>query len=111
MPPAGVNFERVPVRCLGEKMRHLLIWLCTTGAACGFISQAFGQAAPPMEFSLDLLAPCSASGCSGTHPTDAAVQVQAKSFGYAAQSDTHGAYGLATLNLTAPFACDEIPQS
>jgi len=92
-------------------MRHLLIWLCTTGAACGFSSQAFAQAGYPLEFSLDLLAPCSATTCAGIHPTDTGVQVQANTFNYAALSDSHGAYGLATLGLTAPMACDEIAQS
>jgi hypothetical protein len=89
-------------------MRHLLIVLCTAGAACGFTTQA--TALTPLEFTLDLLAPCAASGCAPgtTHPTDAAFQIQANSFTYAAGSgSTSGAY-VATLGLSAPLVCDEI---
>jgi hypothetical protein len=92
-------------------MRHLLIWLCTTGAACGFTSQAFGQTASPLAFTLDLMAPCSGSTCNGTHPTDSGFQTQAAGFKYAAGSDTNGSFGLATLQgLTAPMVCDEVSQ-
>jgi hypothetical protein len=89
-------------------MRHLLIVLCTVGAACGLTTQATAQT--PLEFSLDLLAPCAASGCAPatTHPTDAAFQIQANSFSYAAGSgSTSGAY-VATIGLSAPLVCDEI---
>jgi len=89
-------------------MRHLFIVLCITGAACGITSQVNAQTAPPLAFSLDLLAPCTSSACSGTHPTDAAFQIQAGSFSYAAGSgSTAGAY-VATLALNTPLVCDEI---
>jgi hypothetical protein len=93
-------------------MRHLLVVvLCTIGAACGIGSPAVAQTSSPLEFSLDLLAPCSGGTCSGIHPTDAGLQVQAGSFAYTAGSDSHGAYGLATLGVSAPLACDEVAQS
>jgi len=87
---------------------HLIVLLCTTAAACGFTSQGFGQTTPPIEFSLDLLAPCSAAACSGTHPTDSGFALQANSFTYSSPSSS---YGLATLGLSAPVVCDEIAQS
>ena len=90
---------------------HLFVLLCTTGAACGFTSQAFGQTSP-LEFTLDLTAPCSGSTCTGNHPTDAGFQVQAGSFNYTAGSDSNGAFGLASLtSLASPMVCDEVAQS
>lgn len=86
---------------------QLIVLLCTT-AACGFTSQVFGTS---LEFSLDLLGPCSGTTCSGTHPTNAGFQLQANSFSYAASSDNSGSFGLATLGLGAPMVCDEIAQS
>jgi hypothetical protein len=87
---------------------HLIVSLCTTVAACGFVSQAFGQTASPLEFTLDLMAPCSATTCTGTHPTDGGFQVQANSFSYTSPSSS---YGVAALGLNAPVACDEIAAS
>jgi len=90
---------------------HLIVLLCTTAAACGFTSEGFGQASP-LAFTLDLTAPCSETTCSGTHPTEAGFQLQAGSFNYTAGSDSHGAYGLATLgSLTSPMVCDEVSQA
>ena len=87
---------------------HLIVLLCTTAAACGFTSQGFGQSTPPIQFSLDLMAPCSATACSGNHPTDSGFALQANSFSYSSPSSS---YGLATLGLSAPVVCDEIAQS
>jgi hypothetical protein len=91
---------------------QLIVLLCTTGAACGIASQAFGQTASPLAFTLDLMAPCSGNTCTGTHPTDSAFQTQAAGFKYTAGSDSYGNYGLATLQgLTAPMVCDEVAQA
>jgi hypothetical protein len=57
---------------------------------------------------LDLLAACTPSGCHGKHDTDIGIQAQADSFTYAAGSDAHGAFGLASLGVNAPLACSEI---
>jgi hypothetical protein len=85
-------------------MRHLLIGLCTTGAACGIVSQA---SASSLEFTLDLMAPCTANTCTGTHPTDAGFQIPSNSFSYAVGSGSPSNY-VATLGVTSPLVCDEI---
>src|SRR5260221_5126703 len=86
-------------------MRHLLIWLCPTGAACGFLSQAGAQTASPLALTFDLYAPCNGSACTGTHPTDQAFQLQAGSFSY--QALGNGAYLSTLAGLNAPLVCDE----
>lgn len=87
-------------------MRHLLIWLCTTGAACGFLSQADAQTAAPLAFTFDLYAPCNGSACAGAHPTDQALQLQAASFKYEALGG--GAYLTTLAGLNTPLVCDEV---
>ncbi len=60
---------------------------------------------PPLTFTLDLLAPCTATGCSGSHPTDIGLDLTANSFTY-----TSGAGGsfVSTIAVNSPVVCDEI---
>src|SRR5579871_3717391 len=89
-------------------MRHLPIVLCVSAAtALGFAS--FAEAGTnPLAFTLDLTAPCGASGCTGVHPTDIGLELTANSFTYQVDNSANPAAYVAQMDLTTPVVCDEI---
>lgn len=88
-------------------MRQFPIALCIAIAGCGFATSA-GAVNPPLTFTLDLLAPCSVGPCTGSHPTDVNLQLQADDFIYAQDTSIAGSPFVATLTVKAPMVCDEI---
>jgi hypothetical protein len=87
-------------------MRQFPFLLCASVVACGFSSMA--GAASPLVFTLDLLAPCNASGCTGTHPTDFSLLLGANNFTFSTGVGTASGAFISALDLTAPVVCDEI---
>jgi len=87
-------------------MRHFPIALCVS-ATLGYASLAAAAGTGPLAFTLDLMAPCSAGACTGTHPTDIALDLSANSFLYQVDSGSPAAY-VAQLAVTAPVVCNEI---
>lgn len=91
-----------------DKMRQFCIALCAAVAGCGFAASV-GAVNPPLTFTLDLQAPCDSAGaCSGNHPTDLNLQLQADDFSYAQDSSLTGQPFVATLDVDAPVVCDEV---
>jgi hypothetical protein len=86
-------------------MRHFPTVLCVS-ATLGYASLA-AAGTNPLAFTLDLTAPCTGGVCSGTHPTDVALNLNADTFSYQVDSNTPSAY-IARLDVSAPTACDEI---
>jgi len=89
-------------------MRHLPIVLCVSAAtALGFAS--FAEAGTnPLAFTLDLTAPCGASGCTGVHPTDIALDLTANAFTYQVDNTVSPSAYVAQMDLATPLVCDEI---
>jgi hypothetical protein len=90
-------------------MRHHSIVLCALVAACGYAPLAGAGTSSPLTFTLDLQAPCGASGCSGNHPTDISLSATASSFTYT-NGSTSGSY-VANMSMQAAVVCDEIGPS
>ncbi len=65
-------------------------------------------ATTPLVFTLDLNAPCSGGTCTGTHPTDVGLQLQANSFSYGPGTGSQLGKFVAQLGVLAPVVCDEI---
>src|SRR5215475_13322146 len=86
-------------------MRHLPLVLCVA-ASCGFASSV-SAGTSPLVFTLDLMAPCNAGGCTGIHPSDISLDVSAGSFTYSVGSGTPTPY-IAELDVATPLVCDEI---
>jgi uncharacterized repeat protein (TIGR01451 family) len=86
-------------------MRHLPLVLCASVVACGYGSLASAVTNPPLTFTLDLLGPCTATGCSGSHPTDIGLDLTANSFTYTAGA---GGTFVSTIAVNSPVVCDEI---
>jgi hypothetical protein len=87
-------------------MRHLSYVLCASIAACGYSALATAITNPPLAVTLDLLGPCTPSGCGGAiHPTDIGLNLAATSFSYAPGP---GSSYVTTLGITTPVVCDEI---
>ncbi|MDR3389133.1 MAG: hypothetical protein P4L92_18990 [Rudaea sp.] len=84
---------------------RLSLVLCASVAACGFAPLAGADTNPPLSFTLDLLGPCTQSGCTGNHPTDIGLSVTASSFSYTPGSAN--SY-VATMAVNTPVVCDEI---
>ncbi|HZP65218.1 MAG TPA: hypothetical protein VFB32_02825 [Rudaea sp.] len=89
-------------------MRQLFLVMCVA-VGCAYASLAgAGTSGPPLAFTIDLLGPCTANGCSGTHPTDIGISTGANSFTYdVGTGSNQGAY-VATSAVTSPVVCDEI---
>ena len=86
-------------------MRHLSYVLCASIAACGYSALALATP-PPLAFTLDLLAPCTPAACgTAVHATDIGLNILASSFTYAPGT---GNSFVATMDINAPVACDEI---
>ena len=86
-------------------MRHFPIVLCVS-ATLGYASLA-GAGTNPLAFTLDLTAPCAGGVCSGTHPTDIALNLSADTFSYQVDANAPSAY-VAQLDISTPTVCDEI---
>jgi len=82
--------------------------LCASVAACGFVPLAGAATNPPLSFTLDLLGPCTQSGCTGTHPTDIGLNLAASSFSYAPGTGSASGAFIATMDVNTPVVCDEI---
>jgi uncharacterized repeat protein (TIGR01451 family) len=90
-------------------MRHLSIVLCASVALCGHAPLAdAGTTNPPLTFTLDLLGPCTASGCSGIHPTDISLNLEADSFVYTTGTGSASGAFVANMAVNSPVVCDEI---
>lgn len=76
-------------------------------AAFTLIGQA-AAATTPLVFTLDLNAPCSGGTCTGTHPTDVGLQLQANSFSYGPGTGSQSGKFVAQLGVLSPVVCDEI---
>lgn len=87
-------------------MRHLFGGM-VAAATVMFLGQA-AAATTPLAFTLDLTAPCSGGTCTGLHPTDIGLQLQANSFSYAAGSGVQTGSFVTQIGVQAPVACDEV---